>query len=933
MKNGTTAHVFELALIQADQDGVCRSASPELLTWCGITPPDLIGQFIFQLFSNETRANALGAWERIIGSKEPGRFEVTISSRSGSSLAVIVEVTPVRGISAVTDHWIVAIHPHRQTTNVDEGELRLLRAELSETRRRADEQLGVLKEEISQISRAKDLLVQSIDAESKGRITALEAELAAARNATQPEPTSHGEMERLRATIVDLESRLRSESAAHAAEIARLTAELKTFQERSTVAEAPSPALRDTRGSTLRAENLTLATRLRSAEDELSTLRRELTLARDHLAGRTSERSTNVELEAVTKELRSERDAHAAERTAAERIRSDFKALEARATAERTEAEQQIARVTRQLEETERARTLATTALEEEHLKLTELERTAAESSEFAQTAAREFKEVLRKHDALSQELGAAREELTRQSDLIRRATDRESELTTAMKSSQRELASLRDERDAARAESSRLENGIRDATHHHHHTSNEIFERTIAEVAVRLNRILRLFFRLPELRPEAPLCITVAAARTAAEDLVHTLERIHEFWLIEAEGLSLRRDNFGLRNWLSSAAALYEFKVTQRNLTLTMTTDPEIPEVVLTDGTLLVDALSQIADYIIETAAPGSNLTFAANVLSATLRDVRVSFDFSAPCAEYNQTTGQQLSLSVAERIMKLLGGEFRAIEAPGDLRRITVILGLLRSDGSPVPVASPRSRRRIVREEIEPMPVRPAPLAPREFNRTFGVEPSLLQADHESDPPRLKEASPAATPPTPRGAIITLTTPTDDFEGVTPSSASHDPPTEHRKPPLETPLATPLPASEIRPEDSAAGALRVLLAEDNRLNQRMIGDLLKTRGYTVVLAADGREALTHLAAARFDLALIDCEMPILDGYAAAREIRATEARIGRHTPIFAMTVYLDNDVAAKCLEAGTDELLTKPVRADALFALIDRYFPDRRP
>lgn len=238
--------------------------------------------------------------------------------------------------------------------------------------------------------------------------------------------------------------------------------------------------------------------------------------------------------------------------------------------------------------------------------------------------------------------------------------------------------------------------------------------------------------------------------------------------------------------------------------------------------------------------------------------------------------------------------------------------------------------------------MPVRPVTSpSVNEGSRTFGVDQTLLDDETEYRPvaPVKDDNSPVSH--TPRGAIISLTTPSEEQE---PTSARFDEAEEVPAEPVERPSPsteerleeqpqTPASPSEPVADNDAQAPLRILLAEDNKLNQRMIGDILKTRGYTVVLASDGREALTHLTTARFDLALIDCEMPTMDGYTATREIRVAERRFGRHTPIFAMTVYLDNDVESRCVDAGTDELLTKPVRADALFGLIDRYFPDRRP
>jgi CheY-like chemotaxis protein len=134
----------------------------------------------------------------------------------------------------------------------------------------------------------------------------------------------------------------------------------------------------------------------------------------------------------------------------------------------------------------------------------------------------------------------------------------------------------------------------------------------------------------------------------------------------------------------------------------------------------------------------------------------------------------------------------------------------------------------------------------------------------------------------------------------------------------------AQPAPGSP-RPLQS----LRVLVAEDNRVNQIVIQRLLERLGHTVVLCADGRAAVAAVAAQRPDLVLMDVQMPEMDGFAATAAIRAREATHpgGRCVPIVALTAFAMKGDRERCLAAGMDDYLTKPIRRDQLVAILARF------
>jgi len=126
--------------------------------------------------------------------------------------------------------------------------------------------------------------------------------------------------------------------------------------------------------------------------------------------------------------------------------------------------------------------------------------------------------------------------------------------------------------------------------------------------------------------------------------------------------------------------------------------------------------------------------------------------------------------------------------------------------------------------------------------------------------------------------------------------------------------------------PQPRPFGPLQILLAEDSLVNQKLAVALLERHGHTVVVANNGREAVAALESRPFDLVLMDVQMPEMDGLEATEAIRAREKRTGDHVPVIAMTAHALKGDRERCLEAGMDDYVSKPIHAAQLLDTMER-------
>jgi PAS domain S-box-containing protein len=124
-----------------------------------------------------------------------------------------------------------------------------------------------------------------------------------------------------------------------------------------------------------------------------------------------------------------------------------------------------------------------------------------------------------------------------------------------------------------------------------------------------------------------------------------------------------------------------------------------------------------------------------------------------------------------------------------------------------------------------------------------------------------------------------------------------------------------------------NASAVLRILVAEDNPVNQKLIVRLLEKRGHSVQVVPNGREAVEILEGETFELVFMDMQMQVMDGFEATSEIRKREKQSGVHLPIIALTAYAMKGDRERCLDAGMDGYITKPIRSNELDDVLNQY------
>ncbi|MBH1665162.1 response regulator [Stenotrophomonas maltophilia] len=470
-----------------------------------------------------------------------------------------------------------------------------------------------------------------------------------------------------------------------------------------------------------------------------------------------------------------------------------------------------------------------------------------------------------------------------------------------------------------------------------------------------------------------------LATASASSQQLLRIVDDILDYSRLEAQALELEITSFNLRELLDAVVQLMQRAADAKGLALVLQLDPTVRLPVRGDPVRLRQVLSNLLANAIKFTARGQvQLRVqrlgegpAQHQLRFEVIDTGIGIDeaqqarlfqsFSQADASTTRIYGGTgLGLAICKRIIDLMHGHIGVQSTPGQGARFWFEIPLLKVPGDlPAMARAPATlllfsadrhlQARIERiaahhelqvQVIEGMDALAERL--RAVPRPGHAAPAWLLIDapaRRSGGTRLRQALAA------RGEDDTLQVLWLQDEPLPAQERHRQLPVAFEDAALHALLATPtasarpsawLAAAEEGQAPAALPALglRVLLVEDNTVNRMVAEHLLRVFQCEVRNAADGEQALVALREGGVDVVLMDCQMPVLDGYAATRQWREEEiAAGGRRLPIIAMTANAMAGDRERCLRAGMDDYLSKPIARDTLHALLLRWGPKALP
>jgi two-component system, sensor histidine kinase and response regulator len=471
-------------------------------------------------------------------------------------------------------------------------------------------------------------------------------------------------------------------------------------------------------------------------------------------------------------------------------------------------------------------------------------------------------------------------------------------------------------------------------------------------------------------------------AIRASSDSLLVLLNDILDFSKIEARMMDLEPIRFGLRDAIAETASFLALEAHRKGLELACRISPDVPDGLVGDIRRLRQVLINLTSNAIKFTERGEVVIDAAAeradgnhvLLHFTVTDTGIGIPrdkqraiFQAFVQADGSTTrrygGTGLGLAISYRLVELMGGRIWVESEPGTGSRFhfTARLGLQRTSLRRATPAEPgevrnlpvlivddnATNRRILKEILKNWQMRPVdaasgPEALRLLKRKRGRNGSFALALVDANMPGMDGfdlVDRVRKDPALKELKIMILTSSDRLGDVD----------RCRGLGVQAYLTKPVKQSELldaillaqssrlaagvapeiitRPVPVAAGPpLRILLAEDNPINQKVAVHILEKRGHRVRTAGNGNEVLDALDEEEFDVVLMDVQMPVLDGFEATARIRAREERTRRRLPVIALTAHALKGDRKRCLEAGMDDYVSKPLNPEELFRTLDR-------
>jgi signal transduction histidine kinase/CheY-like chemotaxis protein len=481
-------------------------------------------------------------------------------------------------------------------------------------------------------------------------------------------------------------------------------------------------------------------------------------------------------------------------------------------------------------------------------------------------------------------------------------------------------------------------------------------------------------------LTPEQKECLTVV--KISADALLTVLNDILDFSKIEAGKLVLDPAPFGLRQLLQDSIKTLALRAGQKGLELTCDISPDAPDSLVGDATRLRQVLLNLLGNAIKFTEQGDVALSVETEwieerkarLRCSVRDTGIGipknkqeYIFEMFAQVDGSTTrrygGTGLGLAISQQLLKLMGTSLLLESEPGKGSNFYFVIDLdLAPERAGVqPLANPASLRGILALVVDDNEVNrkildrmlnrwqmrsvvvdsgAAALAAIERARQSGEMFRLILLDaHMPQMDGFELAQRIHEMPALNGAVVLMLS---SAHHLGDTAKCRDAGIERClvKPIFQNDLLQTILATQKPPQPPSLRAvptlqprstpgLQILLVEDNPVNQKVAMKVLEKCGHRVKVAGNGREAVDLTSRHAFDLILMDIQMPDMDGYEATDDIRTRERNTGGHVPIVAMTAHAMQGDRERCLSAGMDDYIAKPIHLKDLLEMVERYVP----
>ncbi|MDR3701215.1 MAG: response regulator [Candidatus Sulfopaludibacter sp.] len=524
----------------------------------------------------------------------------------------------------------------------------------------------------------------------------------------------------------------------------------------------------------------------------------------------------------------------------------------------------------------------------------------------------------------------------------------------------------------------------LKEAAESANRAKSEFLANMSHEIRTPMNGVMGMLDLVLQTKPSEEQEECLLMARSSADALLTVINDILDFSKIEAGRLEMDALEFNLHDSLEESVKTFAFRASEKGIELLCEVGPGVPALIFADlarlrqviTNLLGNALKftengEVCLRVLEEDAPigdGCRLHFAVcdTGIGIPVEKQKVIFEaFSqADTSTARKYGGTGLGLTICARLVQMMGGKIWVCSEPGkgsSFHFTVTVQSLSPASVDTLPATGPLAGVGIL--VVDHSAAHRRILAG--ILSSWGMKVSEASEAGEALDALVREQHAGS-----RFEVVLVDDPipgTDGFAFARRVTAACRPapaitlmlsPGEREDPArcrlegVANCLTKPLRRTDLRDAllhalgsgsdlpAAAAGAavnglqlaeaprcqLRVLLAEDNPVNQKVARKFMERRGHSVTVAGNGREAIELAAQQTFDLVLMDVQMPEMDGFAATAALRARESGTASHLPIIAMTAHAMKGDEERCLEAGMDAYVAKPINPVSLFALVDQ-------